>query len=175
MVAWNLGRIAGYGLVGAILGLLGTAGTRAFTVSITPVLPWLMAAGLIATALDLGKRLRPIPGVRAIANALSRVSAGTGPLTRSLLLGLATPFLPCGLLYGVFLAAVATASPIGGAAIMASFAIGAVPALVAVQSGTRWTARWPTLEWALRKAVPLFAAAVLIWRAVQAARGPDCH
>ena len=58
---------------------------------------------------------------------------------------------------------------------MSAFAVGSLPALGAVQAGARWTTRWPTLSWALRKAVPLFAAGVLIWRAVQAATDPGCH
>lgn len=175
-VGWHLGRLGGYAIVGALLGALGTAASAALTVRVTPYLPWLMAAGLIATALELGKHLRPLPGVAAISRALASLGRRTSPVTRSTLLGVATPFLPCGLLYGVFLAALASSSIWGGAVIMGAFALGAVPALVAVQAGARWTNRWPTLSWALRKAVPLFAAGVLIWRAVTAAqRGPDCH
>lgn len=176
IVGWHLGRVSGYALVGLLLGLVGTGVSRALSVSVEPYLPWVMAAGLIATALELGKHLRPLPLVRSVSTALVRASARLGPTRRSVVMGLATPFLPCGLLYGVFLAAIATGSPLGGASLLGAFALGAVPALAAVQAGAHLGQRWPTFTWAMRKAVPLFAAGVLIYRAVLAStQGPDCH
>ena len=175
-LAWNAGRISGYVVLGAALGLMGTAVSSALSFSVAPYLPWVMAAGLIATALELGKHLRPLPGVSRLSRTLVRAGATLSPVRRSYVMGLATPFLPCGLLYGVFLAAIATSSVMGGATILGAFALGAVPALGAVQAGAQLGSRWPNVTWALRKAVPLFAAGVLIWRAVQAAtQGPDCH
>jgi sulfite exporter TauE/SafE len=174
--AWHVGRLGGYTLVGALLGLVGTAVSSALTFSVTPWLPWVMAAGLIATALDLGKHLKPLPGIRHLSRLLVRSSGRVAAPLKPLLMGLATPFLPCGLLYGVFLAAMATSSALGGATILGAFGLGAVPALSAAQAGSGLWQRWPTVSWALRRAVPLFAAGVLIWRAVQAAtQGPDCH
>lgn len=174
--AWNVGRVAGYALVGLGLGLTGTALAGVLTFSVQPYLPWVMAAGLIATALELGKHLRPLPLVGAISRKLVRISGSLTPMRRSFVMGLATPFLPCGLLYGVFLAAIATSSAAGGATIMAAFALGAVPALAGAQAGAHLGQRWPNVSWALRKAVPLFAAGVLIYRAVVAAtQGPECH
>lgn len=175
-LSWNLGRLTGYVAVGAALGLAGSGVSRALTFSIASWLPWVMAAGLIATALELGKHLQPLPGVVQVSRALVRTGARLGPARRSFVMGLATPFLPCGLLYGVFLAAIATASVTGGAAIMGAFGLGAMPALGLTQAGAHLGARWPNLSWALRKAVPLVAAAVLIWRAVIAAtQGPGCE
>ncbi|MBE2250759.1 MAG: sulfite exporter TauE/SafE family protein [Myxococcus sp.] len=173
---WNVGRLTGYALVGLGLGLTGTAVASVLTFSVQPWLPWVMALGLIATALELGKHLRPLPGFSALSRVMARRAAGLTPVSRSFVMGLLTPFLPCGLLYGVFLAAIATSSALGGATVMAAFALGAVPALVGVQAGAHLGARWPTLTWSLRKAVPLIAAGVLIYRAVLAAtQGPACH
>ncbi|MDX2013878.1 MAG: sulfite exporter TauE/SafE family protein [Myxococcaceae bacterium] len=176
MVAWNVGRLSGYVAVGLLLGSVGVGIARALSVSVQPYLPWVMAAGLIATALELGKHLRPLPVVRSISRALVRASGRLDPTRRSFVMGLATPFLPCGLLYGVFLAAIATGSPLGGASLLGAFALGAIPALATVQAGSGLATRWPSVTWALRKAVPLFAAGVLIYRAVLAStQGPDCH
>lgn len=173
--AWHLGRVLGYATVGLVLGGLGQGVARALSFSVTAWLPWVMAIGLVVTALEVGKHLRPLPGVRHLSSRLAGLGAGATPTTRSFLFGAATPFLPCGLLYGVFLAPVASSSAAGGAAIMAAFALGALPALTATQAGASLWTRWPTLSWALRKAVPLAAAAVLIWRAVSASDGPECH
>ena len=45
---------------------------------------------------------------------LARAGQRTSALTRAALLGAATPFLPCGLLYGMFLAALASGSALTG-------------------------------------------------------------
>jgi uncharacterized protein len=164
--AWHLGRALAYTVVGLSLGALGAGISRALLVSVQPVLPWVMAAGLVITAFDLAKRVRPIPGVVKVSAALARAGAKMPPQTRSLLLGAATPFLPCGLLYGLFLAAVATGSAWGGALVLFSFALGAVPALVAVQLTAHRLSLSPKVVSVARRAVPLVAAAVLIARAL---------
>lgn len=168
-VAWHAGRIGAYGLVGGLLGALGGSVAGALSVPVQGVLPWVMAAGLVVTALDLGKHLRPIPGVGRASRALARLGLRLGPTGRALALGAATPFLPCGLLYGLFLAALATASAAGGALVLVAFALGAVPALVAAQLGHHAVSRrWPRAEPLIRRVVPLTAAAILIVRAAQA-------
>lgn len=165
-VGWHLGRVVAYTVVGLMLGALGRGVSQGLMVSVQPVLPWVMAAGLIITALDLAKHARPLPGVARVSKALARAGAKTTPATRSFLLGAATPFLPCGLLYGLFLAAIATGSPWGGAAVLGAFALGALPALAAVQLGARRLEASPRLALLMRRVVPLAAAAVLIVRAL---------
>lgn len=165
-VGWHLGRIIAYSFVGLLLGALGRGVSQALMVSVQPVLPWVMAAGLVITALDLAKHARPIPGVAAISRALARAGARMDPITRSFLLGAATPFLPCGLLYGLFLAAIATGTPWGGAAVLGAFSLGALPALGAVQLGTGQFARSRRATLVARRVVPLIAALVLIARAL---------
>lgn len=168
MAAWHLGRLAAYTLVGAALGLAGAGFAALLAERIQPWLPWLMAVGLAATALELGRRLRPLPGIAGLSRRIARLGAGASPVARSLALGAATPLLPCGLLYGLFLAAVAAGSAAGGAAVMAAFGIGGVPGLAAVQLGATWSGRYPRVETWLRRAVPLAAAGVLVWRALAA-------
>ncbi len=175
-VAWHVGRTTAYALVGLVLGGVGQAISLTFSLSVQPYLPWVMALGLVVTALDLGKRLRPLPGVGKVAGVLARTGSRLPPWGRSAALGAATPFLPCGLLYGIFLAALATNSALGGAVVMAAFSLGAVPLLVAVQLGARSLDRWPTASLVLRRVVPLVAAVVLIVRAILAQQSAtQCH
>lgn len=171
-VGWHLGRVVAYTVVGLMLGALGRGVSQGLMLSVQPVLPWVMAAGLVITALDLAKHARPLPGVARISKALARAGAKTTPATRSFLLGAATPFLPCGLLYGLFLAAIATGSPWGGAAVLGSFALGALPALAAVQVGAKRLEASPRLTLVMRRVVPLAAAAVLIVRALMTKDDP---
>jgi uncharacterized protein len=170
--AWHAARIAGYAAVGGLLGLLGKSVSTWLSTSVQPYLPWLVALGLVASAFDWARGLPAIPGLRKVSTGLARVSSRVTPLARSALLGLATPFLPCGLLYGLFLAAAATASLPAGALFMAAFALGAVPAFVLLQSGGGSLARWPRLVPVLRRGIPLVAAAVVVWRALAAAGAP---
>ncbi|MDP1827279.1 MAG: sulfite exporter TauE/SafE family protein [Archangium sp.] len=170
-ISWHLGRIAAYSFVGLLLGALGRGVSQGLMVSVQPVLPWVMAAGLVITALDLAKHVRPIPGVAGISRALARAGATMQPATRSFLLGAATPFLPCGLLYGLFLAAIATGTPWGGAAVLGAFSLGAIPALGAVQLGTQLSTS-PRLALIARRVVPLVAAAVLVVRALMTRADP---
>ncbi len=175
-LAWHLGRVAAYSFVGLLLGALGRGVSRGLLFSIQPVLPWLMAAGLVITALDLARHLRPLPGVKWISTALVRLAAKVQPITRSFLLGAATPFLPCGLLYGLFLAAIATGTPWGGAAVMGAFALGAIPALAALQLGAHKLTLSPRLNVLARRFVPLAAAVLLVIRALMTrAEVPHCH
>lgn len=174
-LGWQLGRVLAYSAVGAALGFAGRNVAKALARDIEPVLPWVMAAGLVFTALDLGRHLKPLPGISRIASLLSSLARPLSPAWRSTLLGAATPFLPCGLLYGMLLAAAAAGSGPGGALILGAFALGGVPALLTAQLGSRLWVRSP--KWAvLRSGALLVAAAVLVWRAVQAQQGPPhCH
>lgn len=175
-VAWHLGRFSAYTGVGLLLGATGRIISLAVSFSVQPYLPWVMALGLVVTAFDLGKHLRPLPGVAQVSRALARAGARLPPWGRAAALGAATPFLPCGLLYGVFLAALATNSATGGALVMSAFALGAIPLLGAVQLGARSLDRWPTAALVLRRVVPLVAAVVLIVRAVLAQQSAaQCH
>jgi uncharacterized protein len=76
------------------------------------------------------------------------LSSSHGPAARYAL-GVVLGFLPCGLLYGALAAAAGTASVREGALAMAAFAVGTVPALIAVGWGglilrrrLRDVARW---------------------------------
>lgn len=171
MAAWHLGRIAAYALVGAALGLAGLGVATALAERVQPVLPWLMALGFVVSAFDLGSKLPPLSALTPWAGKLVRAGAGAGPVGRALALGAATPLLPCGLLWGMFLVAVGAGTPPGGALVLALFALGGVPGLATVQLGAAWTGKWPRAERLLRTAVPLAAAAALIWRALMASGG----
>jgi sulfite exporter TauE/SafE len=136
-----------------------------------PVLPWVMALGFVVSAFDLGSRLPPLAALAPWAGRLARAGSSAGPVGRALALGAATPLLPCGLLWGMFLVAIGAGTPSGGALVMALFALGGTPGLATVQAGAAWTGRWPRAERFLRVAVPLVAAAALVWRALMAGGG----
>jgi sulfite exporter TauE/SafE len=164
--------------VGLAAGLAGQGAARAFAGAVAPALPWVMATALVGSALDLGKRVPRLPLLARIMRAGRRAGEKLTPGLRSALLGAVTPLLPCGFLYGALLAAVASGTVLGGAAIMAAFALGTLPALAAVQMHARLLAGHPRALATARRVVPLLAAAALVWRTVHAGGGdgpPHCH
>lgn len=174
LLAYQGARFLAYALVGGLLGTLGGGVTRALAVSTRPYLPWLMAAALVASALEVGKRLPPLPGLARAARAISRWSAKFSWAGRAGAMGAVTPLLPCGLLYGVFTVALASGSFGGGALVMGAFALGGLPALLGAQLQTGlWSNRPRLSAFLFRRAMPLLAAAVLVFRAVDSS--PSCH
>lgn len=61
---------------------------------------------------------------------------------RGYVLGVMLGFLPCGLVYAALMMAATSGSPLAGAAGMALFALGTVPALVIAAAGGRALHRW---------------------------------
>lgn len=174
-LAYQLGRWGAYTLVGALLGLVGRGLIRTFATSAQPFLPWVMAGALVFSALEVGKRLKPLPGLGRLAGVVARAGAKFSPAVRAGAIGAATPLLPCGLLYGIYLAAVAAGTAAGGALVMGAFALGGLPALLAAQLGAgRLQGAHPVVQFTLKRVVPLAAAVVLVFRAVTAG-SPRCH
>jgi sulfite exporter TauE/SafE len=117
-------------------------------------LPWLSQGGSAWWSRLFGRRLK-----RLFADP-------TG--WRGFTLGVVLGFLPCGLLYGAIAAAAATGEPLAGFFAMAAFAVGTVPALLAVGLAGQLAARqWQT---AAVRALPVLMfvnAAVLAALAVR--------
>ena len=176
IVAYQGARVASYALTGAVLGASGRELFGAFSFPFGRVLPWLMVAALGATALDLGKRIKPLPGVSHLLRRLAPLGARFTAEGRGAMMGALTPLLPCGLLYGLYASALAAGSAARGAQLMGLFALGAIPALVAAQLQARWLSRLTAeSEWVLRRGLPLVAAGVLAWRALNAGHCANCH
>ena len=132
---YNGGRVLSYAALGA---LLSAAGLR---------LAWVRNAGdylsvsagivMVAAGLAMLGLLR-IPsrislggGVGAVRRLHARLLRGGSP-SRTLALGLLTPLLPCGMLYGMLAKAAAAPTVGGGALTMAVFALGMTPSLGAL-------------------------------------------
>ncbi len=134
LVPYHLGRLTTYTALGAAAG----AATAVFTA--TSAFAWLsgallvIAAGLmVLQALGLAMATAS-PLTWGLARLAGPLSSSRGPAGRYAL-GVVLGFLPCGLLYGALAAAGGTASARDGALAMAAFAVGTMPALVAIGWG----------------------------------------
>lgn len=171
-VGYNLGRITTYTVLGATAGVLGAS---LDLLTVKPFVFWLLvAAHLFVVAVGLSSALGfnrfnlsslEAPSASLLAAPLRRAVNGDSRF-RSLYLGLALGFLPCGLVYAPLIAAAGTGSPLMGAATMAALGMGTLPVLLAF--GTASSALSARLRnWMVRAAgvaVALMGAAGL-WRA----------
>lgn len=135
---YQLGRLSGYTLAGALFGLLGTTlqssvdlpglaamvrfagGMLVVLVAIRLLCGWNLLAWIEQWGARFWKHLHPL--VRSVASG-----RGVG---RSLLLGLLWGWLPCGLVYSMLLFAALSGDALRGAAIMLAFGVGTLPAML---------------------------------------------
>ncbi len=139
-LAYSSGRIASYAVAGALAGAIGQAGL--LMRDVVPVQHLLFAlSSLMLVA--LGLYLAGLWGaVRVIEQAgrglwrrLQPYTARLLPvhtLPRALGLGALWGWLPCGLVYSVLVAALASGSAAQGALIMLAFGLGTLPNLLAI-------------------------------------------
>ncbi|HMN96690.1 MAG TPA: sulfite exporter TauE/SafE family protein [Phycisphaerales bacterium] len=169
-VAYNLGRLTTYTLLGIVAGTLGAAvDLGGSAVGLQRVA--LAAAGglmlafavviLLRTAGVAVRRIRvPRPLARIVA-AGHRAAFALRPLPRAATIGLLTTLLPCGWLYAFAITAAGTASPWLGGVVMAAFWLGTLPALAALGAGIQ------AVSGPLRRSMPamtaLLLAAVGLW------------
>jgi sulfite exporter TauE/SafE len=138
-IAFNAGRLAGYALLGALVGSIAAAISGQF-----PVRPLAFALRLLAALLMLAMGLSLLSGrdllslERLGGQAWSRIRplAGRalslpGPL-RFAALGTVWGFLPCGLVYSALALAAVSASATAGAATMLAFGAGTLPSMLAL-------------------------------------------
>ena len=131
-LAWSAGRLATYGVLGAIAGLIGghipgpgwvgTALAALFLVVFAGKLaglPWL--------------QLPPIPGLQRLGGRLLQ----RGDLPSRFLFGGVTGLLPCGLVYAALALPLASSDPVLGALTMVAFGVGTLPALSVAAVGLR--------------------------------------
>ena len=132
-----IGRVASYAIVGFVIGTFG--GVLATITQLEGVLTLFIAVTLIIMGLDmvrllsLSAILRHIPFVKHVSSSLENsASHHHGRVWGPLALGFMTYFLPCGFSLSIQAYAVALANPLQSAGLMAAFALGTVPALLAL-------------------------------------------
>ena len=131
------GRVVGFAVLGAVLGAVGSA----VVLPAVAVAALMIAVGVVMTI--LGVRLTGLsPRIAAWSPTLPaglgrRLGLDEGDVTRysdprAAALGAATFFLPCGFTQAVQVYALSTGSPLSAGAIMAVFALGTAPGLLAL-------------------------------------------
>ena len=147
-LAYHLGRLSTYSLLGAVAGAVGSLVDMASALAGLQPIALGLAGGIMVLLglVELAKlsRFRSLVPVsytpRALTNLLrrgQRFAANRRGVPRALTIGLLTTFLPCGWLYAFVVVAAGSGSPTSGALIMAAFWAGTVPVLLSLGVGVR--------------------------------------
>lgn len=139
-LGYNLGRVGMYALLGAIAGTASAAAGAALQPSLPMLLPWLrtlasllvIAMGLYVGGWWLGLRHVEAGGALLWRHIRPWAQRWLRPRnTRAAVaLGAAWGLLPCGLVYSSLVWAGLHADPLRGAALMAAFGAGTLPAMI---------------------------------------------
>ena len=165
-LAFNAGRVVGFGVLGALLGALGATlslPTRAMGILVLAVAVVMALLGLRLTGISprLAGWTPTLPTGLGRALGIDAAAGGSYSDVRAALLGAATFFLPCGFTQAVQLYALSTATPVSAGLIMATFALGTTPGLLAL-AGVPEVATGPRRSTVLRAVgVAVLAFAVI--------------
>lgn len=176
-LAYHAGRACSYAAAGALVGALGQAGLALRgTLGVQQVLFGFASLALLVTGAALAGYTPVLRRVETVGAALWRqIEPWSRPLlpattpARAAVLGLLWGWLPCGMVYGALLLALATGSMAGGALTMLAFALGTLPSLLVVGLFARRTAQRPAGR-KLRLLAGSVVAAVGIYGLVQLLR-----
>jgi hypothetical protein len=176
-LAYNLGRISSYVVLGVIAGIVGMTLVEAG--SLLSVQRWLLAfAGvwmLILAAWLMGWSSLPSQLERLAGGWWGRVSAGwrqrflpVRRMSQAYLFGLMWGCLPCGLVYSTLLLALSSSSWLDGGLVMLAFGLGTLPNLMLMGVSAFWLTRLQRQPWLRRIAaagIALFGA-LTVWQSV---------
>lgn len=159
-------RLGSYLILGTLAGRLGQGPLSWLRSDLLRFLPWCLVLFFIGIALRLDRRIpKPMILVRTGLRLQTWARTQSG-VVAALVLGGATPLLPCGPLYFVAVVASFTGSATRGAEFMLAFGLGTLPLLWFAQAQFGWLrARVsPVRIQQLQLALAVVSAVVLTWR-----------
>ncbi|ABE50747.1 MULTISPECIES: sulfite exporter TauE/SafE family protein [Methylobacillus] len=158
LLAYNLGRIGSYGIAGVIAGAVGASSF--FLQHLLPVGKILYALAnimLILLGLYLANFWHGVIALERIGTVLwkwlqpfSKRWLPVRNIAQAGMLGAIWGWLPCGLVYSVLIAALATGSPVQGGVLMLAFGIGTLPTLLAMGMAAVRLKAWLQRLWVRR-------------------------
>lgn len=151
-LAYNLGRISGYGVAGALLGGIGQAAFVAL--SLQRGLYLVAAVFMVLLGLYLAGWWPGFARLEGLGTTLWRWLEPLGrrllPIRswwQALLLGFVWAWIPCGLVYSVLIWALAAGSALQGTLLMLAFGLGTLPTLLGMGMLAGLAARFTEQRW----------------------------
>jgi len=141
ILAYNVGRISSYALIGAIVGYSSSIAAKSIGLPLN-IFKFISGLFLILLGLYLGQWHMLLNRIEAIGkrlwkfiSPLSKRCLPVNSTPKALALGAIWGWLPCGLVYSTLTWSLASGNPADGALIMASFGLGTLPALFTISFG----------------------------------------
>jgi len=132
-LAYNFGRVTTYSILGAIFGYVGSV--LAFTPTTKGLLFAFTGLLMILSGLSLLGNIKLLNSAEWSVSKYAwyqksfRVLISSKSYHSFYLLGMLNGIIPCGLVYSFAIFASSTATPLGGALVMATFGLATIPAL----------------------------------------------
>jgi hypothetical protein len=164
-VAYHCGRMTTYVILAALFYSVLNLAFLFLPIRSFIIAPILASAGLIFLAIAFPKigsffpwvsRIQVTPPYKAVSNLLTKISANNG-LTSQFFLGMILGLMPCGLVVSAIMAATTAPSIYEAALSMSLFALGTIPALLALQYGGI------KLQKTFPRAIAVFTQIMLVW------------
>ncbi len=165
-LAYHGGRMIAYTSIGALCGVLGEQPLRLIFQTPAVVLPWMLVAVFLFTAMGWWKRLPRPQWLNRLTFRMRLHSMKLSATQGGLLMGLATPLLPCGPLYLLFAACLVSGGALRGAEFALAFGVGTVPLLwIAQESFIRLQKVIPAVKMAqLQRSLAIVGVLVMVFR-----------
>jgi len=160
-IAYNLGRIITYSLLGLLFGLAGSQieilGLQKFISISTGIIIIIIVFIIPAlSTVNLTKYLPVIPIMIRYMKSYVRNSS----LGHALIIGLLNGILPCGFVYLAIAGSISTGDAVNGALFMISFGLGTLPAMLGIsQIGKVLNFKFRNF---VRKLLPVFTFAIAV-------------
>lgn len=163
---YNTARIIAFTVMGALAGGLGLGLLKFIQFPIIKFFPWILVIFFIIFGLGFDRLIPKAPFAKRIFARFSERVVKLPKKIAAILLGLATPFLPCGPLYMIFWVALLSGSPLFGAEITLGFGLGTLPLMLisATQFKKLKCFFNPKSLYFVQRAVALMAAFLVTWR-----------
>lgn len=159
LMAYNIGRISTYALLGTVFGLLGKSFYLAgIQRQVSVFLGLLLLLGIFIPKLISQKSRVSSWWYKLFGNLYQEMSAliKKGSISSIFVLGIINGFLPCGLVYVALAGALAQSEVYNGSLFMVMFGLGTAPAMFAIGWASKYISL--TLRNSIRKVTPYFIA-----------------
>ncbi len=163
---YNIARIFSFTAMGALAGGIGLGLLKFVQFPVVKFFPWILVIFFLIFALGLDQLIPKAPFAK---RAFARLSEQITKLPKNwaaILLGLATPLLPCGPLYMILWVALLSGSPLFGAEIALGFAIGTLPLMLLASTQFKRLKDWlkPKTLYYVQRSIAFIAAFLITWR-----------
>jgi len=166
LTGYHLGKLFAYTVIGALAGIFGSVVVNAVSNSWLNFIPWILVVFFLVVAFRLDRFLpKPVWLGKFYGSSTRRFNQMSKPVA-AIMIGLASPLLPCGPLYMIFGLCLFTGSALQGAEFALGFGLGTLPLLWLAQSQFMRMQKHlkPDTLLKVQRVAALVAALVIMWR-----------